>query len=67
VIAEAVAIGYTRMRLDTVVGKMDHAIGMYRELGFVETAPYYNSPVGETLFMELALTARAGAHQSKVH
>jgi ribosomal protein S18 acetylase RimI-like enzyme len=40
---------------------MDRAIAMYRELGFVETDPYYQTPVGQTLFMELALTpARRG-------
>jgi len=66
VIAEAVAIGYTRMRLDTVVGKMDQAIGMYRELGFVETAPYYNSPVGDMLFMELELQAHSGGKTSMI-
>ncbi len=55
VIAEAAEIGYRRMRLDTMPGKMDSAIAMYRELGFAETAPYYNTPVGQTLFMELDL------------
>ena len=54
-IREAAEIGYTRMRLDTVPGKMDRAIAMYRELGFRETVPYYNSPVEQTLYMELAL------------
>jgi ribosomal protein S18 acetylase RimI-like enzyme len=52
VIAEAVAIGYTRMRLDTVPGKMDRAIALYRDLGFMETMPYYHTPVGETVFMD---------------
>jgi putative acetyltransferase len=56
VIREAAEIGYSRMRLDTVAGKMDSAIAMYRELGFKETDPYYQSPVGHTLFMELLLT-----------
>jgi putative acetyltransferase len=58
VIREAAEIGYSRMRLDTVAGKMDSAIAMYRELGFKETGPYYQTPVGHTLFMELALTRR---------
>ncbi len=58
VIREASEIGYSRMRLDTVAGKMDSAIAMYRELGFKETDPYYQTPVGHTLFMELALTQR---------
>ncbi|HXA86550.1 MAG TPA: GNAT family N-acetyltransferase [Candidatus Dormibacteraeota bacterium] len=55
IISDAAEIGYSRMRLDTVAGKMDRAIAMYRELGFEETTPYYHTPVGQTLFMELAL------------
>jgi hypothetical protein len=46
---------------------MDPAIAMYRELGFKETDPYYHTPVGHTLFMELALTQRqatAGIEES---
>jgi len=58
VIREAADIGYSRMRLDTVAGQMDSAIAMYRKLGFKETDPYYQTPVGHTLFMELALTRR---------
>src|SRR6476660_7144214 len=55
VIADAAEIGYSRIRLDTIQGKMGEAIAMYRRLGFRETAPYYSTPVGQTLFMELAL------------
>jgi len=55
VVSEAREIGYSRMRLDTVQGKMDRAIAMYRELGFKETIPYYSTPVSQTLFMELDL------------
>lgn len=55
ILAEARAIGYGRMRLDTVVGKMDRAIGMYRRLGFQEIAPYGDHPVPGTIDMELAL------------
>jgi ribosomal protein S18 acetylase RimI-like enzyme len=58
VITEAAEIGYTRMRLDTVPGKMDRAIAMYREMGFREIEPYYKTPVGQTLFLELALPSR---------
>jgi putative acetyltransferase len=60
VIAEAAEAGYSRMRLDTIPGKMDSAIAMYRELGFADTVPYYNTPVGQTLFMELALRSSLG-------
>lgn len=55
IIREACEIGYSRIRLDTVPGQMDRAIAMYRELGFAETDPYYQTPLGQTLFMELAL------------
>ena len=55
VIAEAAEISYEHMRLDTIPGKMDRAIAMYHGMGFAEIAPYYSTPVGQTLFMELAL------------
>jgi putative acetyltransferase len=55
IISEAREMGYSRMRLDTVPGQMDRAIAMYRALGFAETVPYYQTPLGQTLFMELAL------------
>ncbi len=67
VIAEAAEIGYRRMRLDTIPGPMDSAIAMYRELGFAETAPYYKTPVGQTLFMELDLEAHASAKPAVLH
>jgi putative acetyltransferase len=59
-IAEARDAGYQRMRLDTIPGKMDRAIALYREMGFKEVPAYYPSPVRETLFMELALAAVSG-------
>lgn len=53
IIAEARAAGYRRMRLDTIAGKMDRAISLYRSLGFVEIPPYGSHPIPGTLFMEL--------------
>ena len=55
IIEEARSAGYERMRLDTIPGAMERAVGLYRSLGFVETAPYYHSPVEGTLYMELPL------------
>jgi ribosomal protein S18 acetylase RimI-like enzyme len=55
VIDEARSIGYKRMRLDTLPGKMDQAIKMYRRLGFKNIEPYYNNPVEGAAFMELEL------------
>jgi ribosomal protein S18 acetylase RimI-like enzyme len=44
---------------------MDQAIALYRELGFKEMAPYYNSPVEKTLFMELMLPWHISASTPK--
>jgi len=52
-------IGYRRMRLDTLPGKMDRAIAMYRRLGFKDIEPYYFNPVQGAAFMELDLGQRS--------
>jgi ribosomal protein S18 acetylase RimI-like enzyme len=54
VVAAAREIGHSRMRLDTLPA-MTAAISLYRELGFVEIAPYCANPVEGALFMELVL------------
>ena len=55
IIAEARQIGYERMRLDTLPGRMDQAIKLYRALGFKEIPAYYHNPVPDATFMELLL------------
>jgi GNAT superfamily N-acetyltransferase len=54
-IAEARAIGYARMRLDTVGPVMQTAVVMYRQLGFKEISAYRKNPMAGTLYMELVL------------
>ncbi len=51
----AVSAGYRAMVLDTIPGKMDSAIRLYRELGFVERPAYYQSPIEGTLYLEKRL------------
>jgi ribosomal protein S18 acetylase RimI-like enzyme len=55
ILSEARAIGYRRIRLDTLPGKMDRAIAMYRARGFQDIPPYYDNPVAGAAFMELEL------------
>jgi ribosomal protein S18 acetylase RimI-like enzyme len=55
VITEAKAIGYRKMRLDTVEPVMPNAVALYRRLGFVEIDPYRANPIAGALYMELAL------------
>jgi putative acetyltransferase len=60
VIQSAREIGYARMRLDTLPGKMDRAIAMYRSLGFRDIEPYYVNPVEGAAFLELLLDQERG-------
>jgi putative acetyltransferase len=55
VIAEARAIGYERMRLDTIESAMKDAVALYRRMGFEEIAPYFAVPIDRALWMELLL------------
>jgi GNAT superfamily N-acetyltransferase len=55
IIAEARAIRYRRMRLDTVGPVMKDALAMYRKMGFREIAPYCENPMAGTFYMELQL------------
>ena len=55
-LAWASARGYSAMKLDTVPGKMDAAIRLYRSLGFLECPPYYETPIEGSLLFTRALS-----------
>ena len=54
-ISDARAIGYERMRLDTIESAMKDAVALYRRIGFKEIAPYSGVPIDRALWMELLL------------
>ena len=54
IIAEAKRLGFKRMRLDTLESMTD-ALALYRSLGFKVIEPYYESPTGGKVYMEINL------------
>ena len=54
IISAARDLGYRRMRLDTIE-TMSAAMALYRSLGFVEIAPYYDNPIAGARFFERTL------------
>ena len=54
VISDAQSDGYSTMRLDTLPF-MSGAMRLYESLGFVQRSAYYDTPLPETVFMELQL------------
>jgi ribosomal protein S18 acetylase RimI-like enzyme len=54
IIAESRAIGFQSIRLDTLPA-MSAATRLYHSLGFVPCVAYYDTPLQDTIFMELQL------------
>ena len=54
IIADARETGYRTMRLDTLQ-RMEKARFLYSKLGFTVIPAYYNNPMDEVVYMELAL------------
>jgi putative acetyltransferase len=54
IIAEARQIGYAVMKLDTLPS-LQTATDLYTSLGFSPCSPYNDTPLKETLFLELPL------------
>lgn len=47
-------LGYKSMRLDSLP-KMTAALRLYRSVGFIEIPAYYQTPLSDTVFLELDL------------
>lgn len=56
IVREATRIGYREMRLDTLPSMVD-AIRLYKKAGFNPIAPYYETPLADTIFLGRTLTA----------
>lgn len=50
-IAAAKRLGYTKMKLDTLQ-KLQPAIQLYQQFGFIETTAYYHNPLPAVVYME---------------
>ncbi len=54
ILSKAIALGYEKMRLDTLPD-MHAAQGMYKKVGFYPIPSYNDNPIEGTLFMEVEL------------
>jgi GNAT superfamily N-acetyltransferase len=55
IVAEARAVGYCTMRLDTLPDRMGSANALYESLGFRDIPAYYPNPLSQVRYMELDL------------
>lgn len=53
---DAAQLGYATMKLDTLQ-KLEAAIALYKQYGFVETTAYYHNPLSAVVYMERELAA----------
>jgi ribosomal protein S18 acetylase RimI-like enzyme len=56
IIREAVRIGYTEMRLDTLPSVWE-ALSLYEKVGFTPIEPYSETPIAGTVFLTKPLAA----------
>ena len=61
IIQEAKRIGYSYMRLDTLPSMVE-AQALYRKVGFADITAYYDTPLADTVFMELTLKPNSNGH-----
>lgn len=54
-LAAAREAGFGTIVLDTMPSRMGSAVAMYEKLGFARRAPYYDTPIAETIFLERSL------------
>ena len=58
IVAQAAALGYGEIRLDSLPSMTD-AIALYRKCGFEPMPPYYETPVMGTVFLQRRLAPRS--------
>jgi GNAT superfamily N-acetyltransferase len=51
VLEEATRLGYEKVVLDTLEGKMEGAVRLYKKMGFEDIGVYYKTPLQGTLFL----------------